>query len=51
MLASTSTQSIDEILAKSLEGKSISLTDAYQLINCKDTNLIVATARLIRESN
>ena len=49
MLASTSTQSINEILAKSLEGKSISLTDAYQLINCKDTNLIVATARLIRD--
>jgi 7,8-didemethyl-8-hydroxy-5-deazariboflavin synthase len=49
MLASTSIQSINEILAKSLEGKLISLTEAYQLINCKDTNLVVATAKLIRD--
>ena len=49
MLASRIIPSVNEILAKSLEGKKISLTEAYQLVNCKDTKLIVATAKIIRD--
>ena len=49
MLASESDPGIYETLAKSLEGKHISKTEAMELLVCQDHHAILSTARSIRE--
>jgi FO synthase subunit 1 len=49
MLASESNSDVYETLAKSLEGKRISKTEATDLLVCKDYHAILSTARSIRE--
>ncbi|HEY9387359.1 MAG TPA: 7,8-didemethyl-8-hydroxy-5-deazariboflavin synthase CofG [Nitrososphaeraceae archaeon] len=43
--------SVNEILAKTLERESISKTEAYELINYNENDLIVPLARTIRDRN
>jgi 7,8-didemethyl-8-hydroxy-5-deazariboflavin synthase len=49
MLASESDPAVYETLAKSLEGKQISKTEAMGLLVCQDHHAILSTARGIRE--
>jgi FO synthase subunit 1 len=49
MLASESDPAVYETLAKSLEGKQISKTEAMGLLVCQDYHAILSTARGIRE--
>jgi FO synthase subunit 1 len=49
MLASESEPVVYEALAKSLEGKRISKTEAMELLVCQDHDAILSTARRIRE--
>jgi FO synthase subunit 1 len=49
MLASESEPVVYEALAKSLEGKRISKTEAMELLVCQDHDAILSTARNIRE--
>ena len=42
---------IQEILSRSMEGKSVSRTEAYQLLRSREDNLIASTARYIRNTN
>jgi FO synthase subunit 1 len=42
---------IQEILSRSMEGKSISRTEAYQLVRSGEDNLIASTAKYIRNTN
>jgi FO synthase len=46
-----SSMAIQEILSRSMEGKSISRTEAYQLLRSGEDNLIASTARYIRNTN
>src|SRR5919108_5393361 len=46
-----SSVSIQEILAKSMEGKSISRTEAYELLRSGEDHLVTSTARYIRNTN
>ena len=46
-----STVSIQEILSKSIEGRSISKAEAYDLIGSDEDKLIIAAARTIRDNN
>jgi FO synthase subunit 1 len=43
--------SVNEILAKTLERESISKTEAYELINYNENDLIISLARTIRDRN
>jgi len=46
-----STVSIQEILSKSIEGRSISKAEAYDLIGSEEDKLIITAARTIRNKN
>lgn len=49
MLASESNTNVYETLARSLEGKQISKSEAVQLLLCRDYHAILSTARNIRD--
>src|ERR687886_73587 len=49
MMLNTSNTAVNEILAKSLEGQTISKIDAYTLINSEEDDLIISTAKIIRD--
>src|SRR6478609_1621258 len=49
MLTTKSDPSVNETLAKSLEGRQISKTEAMELLFCQDYHGILSTARSIRE--
>jgi 7,8-didemethyl-8-hydroxy-5-deazariboflavin synthase len=49
MLASESDPGVYETLAKSLEGKQISKDEAIELLECKEHDAILSTARSIRD--
>ena len=46
-----SSVAIQEILSRSIEGKSILRTEAYELLRSGEDNLITSTARYIRNAN
>ena len=48
MLSCTAEREIGEVLAKCVEGKSISRTEAYQLLNSENTHSLLLTAKSIR---
>ena len=43
--------SIQEILARSVEGKTISRAEAYELMNSNEEHLIISAARHVRNNN
>ena len=49
MMINTSNTAVSEILAKSLERQTISKIDAYTLINSEEDDLIISTAKIIRD--
>jgi 2-iminoacetate synthase ThiH len=46
-----STVSIQEILSKGVEGRSISRAEAYELMRSDEDNIIISAARNIRNNN
>ena len=48
MLSCTAEREMGEVLAKCVEGKSISRTEAYQLLNSENTHSLLLTAKSIR---